>query len=92
MVQELVITTVITVIFVRRLSKLNKYRGKYKKCRKCTHVEYVGMMLVEVKNTCPKGLNLNGGLIVAKDMCEECEYFEAKQSVSSKKGEKHEGD
>jgi hypothetical protein len=57
---------------------MNKYRGKYKKCRECIHAEKVIMRMVEIKESCPKHIKFSGILAVDKSVCETCEDFKQK--------------
>jgi len=58
---------------------MNKYRGKYKKCRECIHVDEVLMLMVTVKHTCPKKIMFSSGYMVDKYICESCKAFETKE-------------
>ena len=63
-----------------------KYRGKYKKCRECKHVEEIMNWIVLIKQSCPKHVNFGGTLAVDKPTCERCEYFEPKESEGKRDG------
>jgi len=56
-----------------------KYRGKYKKSRTCGHAENVHMVMVSVKDTCPKKSKFSSGFMVDKYTCETCEYYQEKE-------------
>ena len=51
-----------------------KYRGKYNKCRTCTHAKEVMMVLVVVEESCPnKKLFNSGGYYSDKYVCQKCD-------------------
>ena len=58
---------------------MDKYRGKYKKCRTCVHAVEPMMELVIVKESCPeKWENKSTGTMFSdKHRCEACEHYEA---------------
>lgn len=62
---------------------MTKYRGKYKKCRTCKHVEEIGMSVVFVYESCPNKITIPSGLrslyTSDKQRCEECKYWELKE-------------
>lgn len=61
-----------------------KYRGKYKKCRTCTHVIETLMIMVLVKDTCPNKHMFSGGYMTDKYTCEKCEHFkERNESIEN---------
>ena len=55
---------------------MNKYRGKYSKCRTCKHAIEPMMALVEVSDKCPKRVYFSGGPMVSKQTCETCNHYE----------------
>ena len=58
---------------------MNKYRGKYQKCRQCKRVIHIGMSLVFVSDTCPQAIRYSNNKYVDKPTCETCESFELKE-------------
>lgn len=63
---------------------MSKYRGKYKKCRQCKHVEEVANGGCWVTDNCPKGFKFShGGNYIQKSACETCENFENKDGDSN---------
>ena len=55
-----------------------KYKGKYKKCRTCVHAIEPLMVMVIVKESCPKAIKFSSGPMVEKMTCENCEKWEDK--------------
>lgn len=57
---------------------MQKYKGKYRKCRQCKHVRDIGMWIVWVTESCknPRVIRFSSGLAVDKPTCEECQCFE----------------
>lgn len=55
---------------------MNKYRGKYDKCRICKHVIEPMMIIVMVKDTCPYKWTLKGEHYSDKHRCQNCDKYE----------------
>lgn len=57
-----------------------EYRGKYTNSRECKHVIDTMMVLVAVKESCPKKWRSSfGNLYSDKHKCQECEHFEKEE-------------
>ena len=56
-----------------------EYRGKYKKCRTCTHAFKPLVIMVLVKGSCPNKHTFHGGYMTDKYTCEKCADFEEKE-------------
>ena len=55
---------------------MDKYRGKYKKCRTCVHAVEPMMSLVVVKESCPnKWFSSIGTMFSDKHRCETCKDY-----------------
>lgn len=54
---------------------MNKYRGKYKKCRSCVYALDVHMVLVKTDDKCPKSFVLNDWNFTDKMTCEMCDSW-----------------
>ena len=57
---------------------MTKYRGKYKKCRTCTHAIEPLTVIVLVGEACPNKHMFSDGYMTDKYTCEKCEHFEEK--------------
>lgn len=64
---------------------MNKYRGKYQKCRQCKRVIHIGMSLVFVNDTCPHAMGYSNNQCVDKVTCETCESFELKEELNERR-------
>jgi hypothetical protein len=61
--------------------RVSKYRGKYKKCRTCENAIEPMMIMVVVKDSCPKKVKFSSGsYMVDKYTCEACEHFKPKSA------------
>jgi hypothetical protein len=68
---------------------VSKYKGKYGKCRTCTHIKNPDMdvfnVLVFPQSTCPNPLYISdlNGCVSDKRHCQQCNQYTEKEPTSA---------